>query len=491
MGYNVTFFREDIDENHSGKFDYRLIMGTFAKIIVIKAWLKMKKDLNCGTNLGVQPAMCISLLRICMIVFFPVVLFATLMSCSEDDPENDSSKNTSDIAVTGRVGDYGCTYAEISGYANIELLPMGSGNPTIGVELCHSDSVDDSSSMRRAESEVLVGNIFTVLFNELIPASRYQYRTFVTYDGETYYGQYSEFTTESVAGIATTGDATDITHNSVTITSTVRTESVDSLEEYFVGIAYAIHRSALHPDSVLECYSLPITDVVDGAFTVNLARLHDATTYYYAAFTEVDGVRTMSVIKEFTTETFIHKVAEAVDLGLSVKWASWNIGATAPEEYGCYYAWGEVEEKADYSLETYLYNIDSLYIDIGTEISGSEYDVAHVKWGDGWRMPTEAEIEELCDKCIWKLTPYYFNKGWGSADYTITGPNGNSIVIPAAGYYAGKEHNKVYSRGCYWTGTLSGHSEENAYILFFYSNSKYWDRWERYRGFTVRPVKDY
>ena len=89
-------------------------------------------------------------------------------------------------------------------------------------------------------------------------------------------------------------------------------------------------------------------------------------------------------------------IADAVDLGLpsGTLWASWNVGATAPEESGGYYAWGETEEKTSYTEDTYKYYDQTTqeYINIGEEISGTEYDVAHVMWGDGWRMPTEAQI---------------------------------------------------------------------------------------------------
>src|SRR5574344_1450744 len=131
----------------------------------------------------------------------------------------------------------------------------------------------------------------------------------------------------------------------------------------------------------------------------------------------------------------------AVDLGLSVKWASCNVGATSPESYGGYYAWGETEEKSVYTDSTFLYydsRADSC-INIGTNICGTKYDVAHVRCGGSWRMPTYAEFQELCNKCTKSWTTYNGVRGT-----KFVGPNGNSIFLPAAGY---RWSTDVYSQG--------------------------------------------
>lgn len=127
-------------------------------------------------------------------------------------------------------------------------------------------------------------------------------------------------------------------------------------------------------------------------------------------------------------------IAEAVDLGLSVKWATCNIGAVLPEECGNYYAWGETESKEIYDWDTYIYwsdlNYDGDYssseiTNIGSNISGTQYDVAKLEWGEQWRMPTKEEFEELLS-CEWEQK--YVN---GSFGYEVTGPNGKSIFFPA------------------------------------------------------------
>ena len=131
-----------------------------------------------------------------------------------------------------------------------------------------------------------------------------------------------------------------------------------------------------------------------------------------------------------------------VDLGLpsGILWAKYNVDATSPEEYGGYYAWGETEEKEIYTEDTYKYaHIEYCsehdisyyeYTDIGSDISGTQYDIAHVKWGNGARMPKLEEIKELYNNCSCKAGTLNNIKG-----VNIIGPNGNRIFIPYAGGY--------------------------------------------------------
>lgn len=161
-------------------------------------------------------------------------------------------------------------------------------------------------------------------------------------------------------------------------------------------------------------------------------------------------------ISQMTLET--PHPAEAIDLGLpsGTKWASWNVGASAPEEFGGYYAWGETEEKDYYDWSTYAY-CDGSYWDcyyIGSDISGTEYDVAHVKWGGSWRMPTGQQIRELFDNCTvaWKTRN-------GVNGIVVSGPNGATIFLPAAGYRSKDDIILKGSYGYYWSSYLSSDSD--------------------------------
>lgn len=177
----------------------------------------------------------------------------------------------------------------------------------------------------------------------------------------------------------------------------------------------------------------------------------------------------------------------AIDLGLTVKWAKCNVGATVPEEFGNYYAFGETEPKSIYSLNTYKHYKDGKYLNIGTNISGTKYDVAHVKWGGGWRIPTIEEVKELLNKCNWNWTTYN-----GVNGVIITGSNGNSIFLPAAGQYTGPTLNSVGIVGEYWTASLCTESKGyNVYDLHFesYEEDTYYSILEPTTyGFLIRPV---
>ncbi|MBP3353720.1 MAG: hypothetical protein J6L02_03610 [Bacteroidales bacterium] len=188
-----------------------------------------------------------------------------------------------------------------------------------------------------------------------------------------------------------------------------------------------------------------------------------------------------------------------VDLGLSVKWATCNVGATSPEEYGDYFAWGETTPKTTYDWSTYKYCngtydsmtkycIDSEYgtVDNKTTLELSD-DAAHVNWGGSWRMPTKAEQDELrnTDNCIWTWTTQN-----GVNGYKVTSnKNGNSIFLPAAGcrdssdlYYAG-------SYGYYWSSSLNPSDSYYAYYVYFVSGSVYWSYYYgRCYGLSVRAV---
>lgn len=175
-----------------------------------------------------------------------------------------------------------------------------------------------------------------------------------------------------------------------------------------------------------------------------------------------------------------------VDLGLSVYWASCNLGAEAPEEYGDYYAWGEVKPKSSYSTDNYSYynaNTDQ-YVDIGNNISGTEYDAATVSLGSDWRMPSAEEAKELIDNCSWEWTSIKNING-----FMVSGKNGNSIFIPAAGLY----HIDIIYRDSkegvkLWTGNLQ--NAKYAAAIASESSGKVYPASgnQRVDGLCIRPV---
>ena len=168
-----------------------------------------------------------------------------------------------------------------------------------------------------------------------------------------------------------------------------------------------------------------------------------------------------------------------VDLGLSVKWATCNVGANSPEVYGQYFAWGEITTKAEYTEEN-----STTYGKTMNDISGNaQYDAATANWGGNWRMPTEAEYKELLNNCTWTWTTQN-----GVNGYKVTGPNGNSIFLPAAGYRSGSSLYGTGYDGFYWSSAPNESLDDYAYFLGFDSSYHYMVGTGRYLGFSVRSV---
>ena len=168
-----------------------------------------------------------------------------------------------------------------------------------------------------------------------------------------------------------------------------------------------------------------------------------------------------------------------VDLGLSVKWATCNIGANSPEDYGDYFAWGETTTKSEYTEE----NSKTFNVDIGNIESYAE-DAAGMLWAYGWRMPTKAEWQELIDNCTWKWTKQGGNRG-----YKVTSKkNGNNIFLPAAGCRDGSKLISIDICGSYWSSTSSDSGTRQACALHFFLTQHYLEYNYRHYGLSIRPV---
>ena len=175
-----------------------------------------------------------------------------------------------------------------------------------------------------------------------------------------------------------------------------------------------------------------------------------------------------------------HKSHGYVDLGLSVKWATCNVGATSPEDYGHYFAWGETSPKDEYTEDNC-----STYGKQMSDISGNaQCDAATANWGGDWRMPTYSEQEELLNNCTWTWTTQN-----GVNGYNVKGPNGNSIFLPAAGSCYGSSLNDAGSSGYYWSSTPNDYGyDDYTYGLYFYSDDQDVYSYNRDNGRSVRPV---
>ena len=198
---------------------------------------------------------------------------------------------------------------------------------------------------------------------------------------------------------------------------------------------------------------------------------------------------TQDKIEEYTIPCAQEGHVHAVDLGLSVKWACCNVGATSPEEFGGYYAWGDPVEKDSCIWTKYEWYNDSIeeiikYNDLdGKTALEATDDVAQTLWGDEWRMPTQAEMKELMDRCTWTWTSVN-----GVYGYRVSG-NGNSIFLPAAGSQYEDLYTSQGSQGCYMSSTLYGDDYELEICLGFNKKDRYTINSDRCDGHTIRPVK--
>ena len=189
---------------------------------------------------------------------------------------------------------------------------------------------------------------------------------------------------------------------------------------------------------------------------------------------------------------------EYVDLGLTsgTLWATCNVGASSPSDYGNYYAWGETTTKSSYSWYNLKYCNDttadsfSKYnqnqggtVDNKTTLELSD-DAARANWGGSWRMPTIAEFQELIDECTWTWTTMNGKNGYK----VVSKSNGNSIFLPAAGYYYDTSLLSAGSDGTYWSSSLYESYSYYARYLGFYSGDHYTRYNSRKLGGSVRPV---
>ena len=181
-----------------------------------------------------------------------------------------------------------------------------------------------------------------------------------------------------------------------------------------------------------------------------------------------------------------------IDLGLpsGTKWACCNVGASAPEQYGSYFAWGETSPKSIYSWNTYqygYYNYDGDYshlVNIGSDIAGTQYDAATVNWGNPWVMPNKDQMYELVNSCTSEWTTEN-----GVNGRKFTGPSGGTIFLPAAGLRWRDDLGYAGSYGYYWSSTLDGSNTRRAWYLYFDSGHVYSCNDYRLDGQSVRPVR--
>lgn len=336
---------------------------------------------------------------------------------------------------------------------------------------------------------------FTCDLTNLQDGTTYYVRAYAINDKGTAYGEEVSFTTskEILLPSVTTSTITQVTERSAVAGGNVTSDGNAIVTERGVVYSFSANPSLSDLGSTIVR-----SGNGTGSFTCELTNLQAGTKYYVRAYAMNSKGTAYGTEVRFTTNGNGTENGYAyVDLGLSVKWATMNVGANSPEEYGDYFAWGETTTKSTYDWSTYKYcngsddsltkyNTKSSYgtVDNKTVLEASD-DAATVNWGGVWRMPTKAELDELHRNCTWIWTTQN-----GVNGYKVTSKsNGNSIFLPAAGSRYSYLFGEVGSHGEYWTSSLNTDYPDEAYHLYFHSGDVYWySYFYRYCGQSVRPV---
>ncbi|MBR5573918.1 MAG: carboxypeptidase regulatory-like domain-containing protein [Paludibacteraceae bacterium] len=347
-----------------------------------------------------------------------------------------------------------------------------------GVCYSTSSSTPTTSNSKKTAGSGL-GN-FTVNLSNLSAGTKYYVRAYAINEVGTSYGSTISFTTEEEPSYSkptvTTSSATNVTTSSATIGGNVTSDGGTTVTER--GVCYSTSSSNPTTSNSKKSSGSGL-----GNFTVNLSNLSAGTKYYVRAYAINEIGTSYGSTISFTTEqssstSNTENGHQYVDLGLSVKWATCNVGTTKPEGYGDYFAWGETRSKSYYNSSSYSYYDNPTTLPLSA-------DAARANWGGQWRMPTIDEFEELRNNCTWKWTTQN-----GVNGYKVTSnSNGNYIFLPAAGY---RDLGSLYGAGdygYYWSSSAYGPNySTTALYLYFYSTWK--DRKNDYKaaGRSVRPV---
>lgn len=400
-----------------------------------------------------------------IIIYF--LLLALCVSCEQDKEFAKTEANIINENI-------------IPSYTSAQISCMISTDATVDQLFLQYSTQEDYSNYQEVEM-IFSDGLYSTKLDDLLSNTLY----YIRYLAKNSYSmllideKHSFSTLEIMLPTVETVSVTDIMTNKATVSGNVLSYGDGNIGE--CGVVYSASQNPTLEDSVVV-YGETI-----GEFTCSLTGLQPGITYYVRAYATGKKGTAYGDELSFTTETHAY-----VDLGLSVKWATCNIGASSPEEYGDYFAWGETAPKDVYVWSTYKwcngsqntltkYCTNKEYGAVDNKITLElEDDAAHVNWGGEWRMPTKAELEELREKCTWM--PAQIN---GVSGREITGPNGNKLFLPYSGYCSEGKYPGGGQASC-WSNTSSSF---NAYYLTYNWRGYYVVADLRCFGFTVRAVR--
>ncbi len=328
--------------------------------------------------------------------------------------------------------------------------------------ICYATTANPTTSNTNIACGSGVGE-FSCSVMDLTPNTTYYVRAYATNSKGTSYAEQISFTTQCTAPTMGVTTVSVVGINSAIIEGSILHDGGSTITVR--GICYNTTGEPTIVDDAI------IVESTSNTFTGKLTNLQENTTYYARAYAINDVGVAYGEEVSFTNSTNGH---EYVDLGLSVMWATCNVGADSPEDYGDYFAWGETEPKDVYDWSTYKYcngssttltkyNTQNSYgtVDNKTVLEVVD-DAATANWGGVWRMPTYEEFQELISNCTWKWTTLNNVSG-----YMVTSNiNGRTIFMPITGYIASTTSVKNES-GFYWSSSLYETYPDNIRFLYF------------------------
>lgn len=406
-------------------------------------------------------------------IYFIVILISMMLVSCKPEPE---------IATV--------ITKEITSITSVSAKVIGSVTDDGGVDVisrgvCWSTNVDptiDNAMSMGASSGI--GN-FECEIKGLEPNTTYYVKAYATNSVGISYGEQKEFVTLEKEYLieVITNEISNVTQTTAQCGGNIKYEGEETIE------ARGVCWNTSSEPTIDDFCTVDGSGV--GGFISNMTGLTENTIYYVKAYAKVDDVVTYGEQKTFTTVKDIYAPDgniggyEYVDLGLpsGLKWATHNVGASSPEKYGNYFSWGETSPKNEYNTSS------TMGVQM-TDFSGNQqYDAATSKWGDTWRMPTKAEMEELMTLCEWNSV-----QKDGVLGVKVTGPNGNCLFLPAAGHAYGPSIYFV-DYGCYYWSSSPYDSSENifAYFLSYDVYTGFYEGMghsERLYGLPIRPVSE-
>ena len=424
--------------------------------------------------------------RIIVLSAIAALSFLSFCGC---DKENSVIKGPKAETLSAEKGAFGA--ASLSG--RVSGLNGIASDFECGIEYSSDASFPAGRTARQKAGKNYSEEAYTVTVSNLTNGQLYYYRAYYINQSLTYYGEVKEFTFTWETGKAETLSAEKGAFGAASLSSRISGIEGGAASDFECGIEYSSDASFPTGSTTRQRAG---KNYSEEAYTVTVSNLINGQLYYYRAYYINQSLTYYGEVKEFT---FTWEI-EYMDLGLSVKWAIFNVGD--------YFAWGETEPKENYDWSTYKfrtsgdsnvkfskYNTDRRFGQVDNKtVLDPEDDVAHVIWGGNWRMPTKAEWDELINNCIWTWYDSDNTEFNGVAGYKVTsnkdGYTDRSIFLPAAGcrndtyLHVGRS----WSFGLYWSSSLITDGPNSAYYLYFDSGVYSTSNGLRKNGFSVRPV---